>query len=333
MSVVEDIKRRMFITPEQVDAYRDIDQHMDVRPASEYSEQVWDYMHRTDVEKGKLLPWNKTHQDIQIRPGELSLWAGKRKEGKSILTTQVILGLMQQGERAAIASMEMPIEDTLERMERQALGIEKPSRDYHDSFYSWVSGKLWMYTQGGTVQSERIIAFAQFAIHELKCHHVVIDSLMMVGFKSLKSQFEKIELQEQFVRDLAAIARDTGAHIHLIAHLRKGDGTNRQSESDDIKGGGGIPDLAGVVYIISGNRKKREEASKPTPNEDIMEKPDAWLTVEANRRGPSGSRHGLWLHGPSLQFLGRSSQTPMQMVPELQSASFGMPSAPETVKF
>ena len=326
--IVSDIKSRMRIgTDIDLDAYADHDEAAHIRPASEYEDAVWEHMHRLPHQKGGLLPWSKTHRDIQVRTGELSVWAGKRGEGKSLITSQVMLALMAQGHKAVIASLEMPVEDTLERMERQGLGVDDPTRDYHASFYRWAQSRLWMYEQNGVVPARRILGLCRYAITQLHCQHVVIDSLMMVGFPGIKSQFEKLELQGNFARDLAAIARDTGAHIHLVAHLRKGDGSKRHSEADDVKGGGEITDLASAVYIISGNREKHEEANKPVPSQKIMEQPDAWLSVEKNRRGVTGSRYGFWLHPQALQFMGKDSREPMQMIREqLPASSFGKPS-------
>lgn len=327
------IKRSMQITAADVDAYSVADEAMTLRPASEYVEEVWQYITTPYTARGAQLPWQETHQDIQVRPGELSLWTGKRKSFKSMVTGQAMLSLIQQNERVAIASMEMPIEDTLSRMECQALAVQNPSRAAHDAFYKWAADRLWLYTQGGTVKAERLLAFTRFAVAEREVKHIVLDSLMMVGFDGVRSSFDKIEKQEGFVRSLATIARDTGAHIHLVAHHRKSDVHGaRAPDADDIKGGGGMADLASVVYIVAANAKKQAEASKPNPKPEIMEQPDAWLEVAANRRGPSGSRWGLHYHAPSMQ-LTRHRGRGMQTVPELANASFGTASETTDVDF
>lgn len=321
-------KRESLRIPETVDLdafAEDIDKNK-IISACEFNQQVWDYLHRTDEEIGAVLPWNKTRDSIRIRPGELSIWAGKRGEGKSLLTSMVILGLLMQNHKAVIASMEMPSEDTLSRMERQGLGLESPSREYHDEYFKYLLGRLWLFDQSGVVQAKRIIGLCRYAATEMKCQHVVIDSLMMIGFGRIHSMFEKLEAQIEFARTLAAIARDTGIHIHLICHLKKGDGNRRLSEADDVKGAGELTDLASCVYLLNGNRDKREEAQKGPGiwDDEIMAEPDLYLTVEKNRRGAPGTRHAFWLHEKSLQFLPKRSITAMEMLRSvLPKSSFG----------
>src|ERR1700687_4070002 len=76
---------------------------------------------------GDPLPWSKTHGEIQLRPGEVSLWPGISGHGKSIVTTQVALHLASRERRVAVASLEMQPWNTLKRMARQAAGAATPS--------------------------------------------------------------------------------------------------------------------------------------------------------------------------------------------------------------
>jgi replicative DNA helicase len=230
-----------------------------------------------------------------------------------MITGQVIVSLLEQGQKAVIASMEMPIHVTLDRMMTQVLKTHSPTKSAAREFFQWVDDKLFMYQQEGAVPARRILGLARYAAVEMGIENIVIDSLMMVGVDA-KGSFEKMESQGQFVRDLAMIARDTGCHIHLVCHLRKSEsGAGGRSEADDVKGAGEITDLASVVYILSVNRKKREESKKPVPNPKTMEQADVFLSIEKNRNGPTGAVFGL-RSLPNMQFVTNAQNKPMDLV-------------------
>lgn len=306
--IVADIRSRMVIGQDvDLDAYADHDEAAHIKPAEDYADVVWEHMHRDPRERGRTLPWTKTHGDIQIRGGELIVYGGQRKVGKSNVTGHIMAGLMGQGDKVVIASMEMPVVDTLERMEKQVLATGTPGRPGHDRFYQWAAGKLWLYEQGGVIPSRRILGLCNYSIQELGVQHVVIDSLMMIGMGNGRT-FDKLEAQGLFARDLTAIARDTGATIHLVAHLRKADRGSNGVEADDVAGTSDITNLAGMVFLLSGNRKKREERNKPESEQKYQEQPDLWLKCEANRRGPSGSNYGFWMHPETFQITAKPDE-------------------------
>jgi len=138
-----------------------------------------------------------------------------------------------------------------------------------------------------------------------------------------------MEQQAAFVRRLASLAKETGKSIHLVAHMRKGDGKSIQG-SDDVKGGGEITDLASTVWIIEANKKKQREVSKQTQDAELLMEPDLWIRNDKNRRGITGNKFAFWLHPQSLQALERDSSSPVEMVlPFLAKQSFTPDSMPE----
>lgn len=302
-SVVSRIKRQMVIGRDvDLDAYADADEAAYIRPVEDYIDDVWDHINRAPSQKGSLLPWDKTHQDVQLRRSALYLWTGERKQGKSLVTSQVMMGLMNQGERVVIAPTEMDVRDTLERMERQALAVNPPTRRFHDEFYRWAASKLWLYeTPDGLSPARRMLGLCRYAVQELGATQILIDSLMMVRFAA-QSSFAKNEGQIDFARQLVGICKATGVTIHLVAHHKKADGS---TGADRIKGAGDLPDLASGTFTIAANVKKQDERNKPPHQQrpDVMEGPDLWLKVENQRHGPSGSNYSFWLHPQSLQIL------------------------------
>ena len=118
-----------------------------IRPAGEYKDQVIDYFHgKGNV--GTKLPWTKTHNLIQFRKGETTVWGGYNGHGKSLVLGQIMNHFMRNHEKVCIASMEMKPHVTMARMCHQAAsGI--PSIDYITQYHAGTTGLLWLYDQQG----------------------------------------------------------------------------------------------------------------------------------------------------------------------------------------
>jgi twinkle protein len=96
--------------------------------------------------------------------------------------------------------------------------------------------------------------------------------------------------QKAFVNQLCVLARDTGLHIHLVHHSRKGQDESKAPGKMDAKGSGAISDL--VDNCVSVWRRKEHEE----------EKPDAVLTIDKQRHGEWEGKIGLWFDAASQSF-------------------------------
>ena len=63
----------------------------------------------------------------------------------SLMLSQVLLGLMQQGERVTVFSGEMTPERQLKRLVKQATGLDRPAMQYIDAVGEWVTDKMWFH--------------------------------------------------------------------------------------------------------------------------------------------------------------------------------------------
>ena len=297
--IVADIKSRMVINGDDLDNYAESDEAAHIKNAADYEDAVWEHIQRPETAKGAYFPWTKTRSDIRHRPGEFTLYSGKEGTFKSMLTGMVHLGFAMQGQSCVIASMEMTAEETLERLEYQALGTSQPTREYHREFYKWADGRIYIYEQGGVVSPKRLIGLSKYAINHLGINNVLIDSLMTVDFQA-GSSFELIEKQTSFVRELVAFAKSSRGHISLIAHLKKTT-PGHQPTTDDIDGSKKIPNLAQNIFFLTNNLKKETEITKPTPDPAIAEDADVFLKNVKTRQGKKGSFFKFWLHEGCLQ--------------------------------
>ena len=277
----------------------------EVRPAYAYAEVVKDFFHGEKADRGALLPWSKTHQNIKLRPGEVSIWAGVNGHGKSMVLNHVILDVLTQGERACIASFEMKPERTMGRMSRQAVGVNQPSPQAIDDFHEWTDGKLWLYDKQGTAKPKEILAVLRYCSYGLMHRgtkapitHFVIDSLMKCGIGE-----DDYNGQKAFVDELCAHARDSGMHIHLVAHSRKTESERKVVDKFDVKGSGSITDQVDNVFTVWRNKRKEDEAQKQgNQDAEILKEPDCLLICSKQRNGEWEGKIGLFFHKASLQY-------------------------------
>jgi twinkle protein len=278
-----------------------------VRAASAWVDELIEADRAGPGDAGALLPWAKTHDAIRLRPGELTIWAGINGHGKSLLTGQVVLSLVQQGMRCMVASFEMKPAATLRRMRRQASCGAYPSEQFTRDFGRWTDGRLWLYDQQGMVDVPRVAAVLRYCSEELHIQHAVVDSLMKCvrGDDDYNGQKDMLDL-------LTSIGRDTGMHIHLVHHIRKADDENKLPGKFDLKGSSAISDQADNVMVVWRNKKKQFDAQAgKSVDEDA---PDAMVICEKQRNGEWEGRIGLWFHEASQQFVGVRGARPMEYV-------------------
>jgi twinkle protein len=265
-----------------------------VRPASEYLDAV---MHA-------LMPAheNPTHAKLPFAnswlyfaPGEVTIWGGFNGSGKSMLQGQIMGEYAQQGIRCCIASFEMKPAKTLARIAKQIIRSGQPAKAEVQSFLDSTNGALWLYDQQGAVDPSRMIAVIKHCAEVLKVQHIAVDSLM----KCVRGT-DNYNGQKDFVDQLTACARDYNVHIHLVAHLKKGEGDERMPNRMDISGTAAISDLVDNVVLVWRNKRKERdrEAAKPVADTD----PDAVVIVDKNRNGDWEGRIKLWFQKDALRF-------------------------------
>lgn len=277
-----------------------------VRPAKDFGAELLDHVFGSRPDPKNFLPWPKTQKLIQFRPGEVTLWAGINGHGKSLLTGQVGLSLMGQGERVCVASFEMKPRKTLYRIGRQWAGMppdnendtedmREQSRDMLAQFFDWTDGKLWLYDQQNTVKTEVILGVAKYCAQELKCSHIFIDSLM----KCVKGE-DDYNGQKDFVDELCAIAKDSNTHIHLVHHIKKLQDEDRMPGKFDAKGSGAISDQVDNFLVVFRNKKKERaiESGKGAPADE----PDSFLICHKQRETGWEGCIGLYVDKESMQF-------------------------------
>lgn len=295
-----------FLTEDEIDfsAYeRETECSVKVRPASLFADELdAEFTPRPAGGRRAAMTSTKLQHAIEFRAGEVTVWAGYNGHKKSMLTGQVALDLCDQNERTLVMSLEMPPRATLARMARQACATDLPSYDRRREFMRWTDGRLWLFDHVGALSPSRCMAVCRYFAAELGGQHVFVDSFMKV----CESE-ESMDSQKAMVGQLCEVAKETGMHLHLIAHCRKPNGgtEDRPPTKYDVKGSGAITDQPHNVCTVWENKPKRVEGEKQSPDPEVMKKPDSIVSIEKQRNGRTEGRFGLWFDERSLRFVDR----------------------------
>lgn len=296
MTVQNELRRRaqkLLASTGDIDKYEDPGFDDYVKPCESWRDEVMDSFFGERKNIGHRMPWSKLHDRLELRPGELTLWAGVGGHGKSLLLNQVMMGVIRQGAKVFIASLELHPVETLGRMVCQAAGVARHgvTELAVNDFFNRAEGFLSLYSEVGDMTPSRVLAVTRWCRAEIKADHVVIDSLMKCGTMEGDYAAEK-----KLVNSLQNIAKQTGVHIHLVAHSRKLKDETQQAGKFDVVGSGMLTNLPDNVMMVSRNKTKEFELRKPNPKPEILEQPDTFLICEKQRHGQWEGIAGLWFH-------------------------------------
>lgn len=209
--------------------------------------------------------------------GELSVWTGKRGEGKSTLLGQILLDAVNQGHRACVYSGETPANkfklsmlqqaagyryvcaDTVPGTERKFYTVKDEAREAIDE---WWRGCLFLtdIRKDNAHDEDNILNLFEYARRRYNCDTFLVDNLMTAALKQ-EAQLGVWQAQSKFVKRLKAFAEGKGVHVHLVAHPRK---TGKDTiAADDVGGSVDVTNLADNVLKVERvpEEKKTEDCS------------------------------------------------------------------------
>lgn len=206
--------------------------------------------------------------------GELSVWTGKRGEGKSTFLGQMLLEAEAQGHKVCAYSGELPDWRFREWTYLQAAGpgnvracedkgtgrrfyqVPAPVQDLIDE---WLAGHFFLYDlkQGAAHDEDSILQIFEYAARRYGCDVFLVDNIMTARFKTARDA-DYYRAQSNFTGRLVEFAKKFDVHVHLVAHPRKTDG--KRLGADDVGGAGDITNRADNVFSLK--RLDAEEADE-----------------------------------------------------------------------
>lgn len=280
----------------------------ELRGAQDFINKVKSMFYPTHAEdRDPCLMLDQRLEWFEFRPGELSVWTGYNGHGKSLLLSQVLIGLMQQGERVVVFSGEMTPERQLKRMVKQASGLDMPTSNYIDAIGGWLTDKLWLFNVVGSAGIDRLLQVFLYANKRYGTRHFVIDSLMMTDVP--EDGAGAMTAQKEAMRKLCDFTRRNGCHLHLVAHPRKGQDEKNGPGKLDVAGSSKITDGADNVFTVWSARKDEND---PDVDPDM---PDARLELQKQRNGDvQHYRQSLWFVKGAQQFATSSRRRAVSFV-------------------
>lgn len=198
-------------------------------------------------------------------PGELSVWTGRRGEGKSTLLGQILLDAIDQGRRACCYSGELPARQFKRFIRQQAAGYlhvtaqEDPwtgktffqvGDDVKGPIDRWFDGNLFLtdIKDKAAHDEDTILRLFEGAHRRYGCDTFLVDNIMTAQLRSETEQ-GYYRAQSAFAGRLADFCKRLNVHVHLVAHPRKTEG-KRPLEADDVGGSGDITNRADNVLKV-----------------------------------------------------------------------------------
>ncbi|MEG0780855.1 MAG: AAA family ATPase [Oscillospiraceae bacterium] len=202
--------------------------------------------------------------------GELSVWTGRRGAGKSTLLGQILLESINQGHTVCAYSGELEKEQFRQWIYLQAAGPEhivyqvdgptgkrlaEADAIADRQISKWMNERFWLFDleANASHDTRSILSQFEYAYMRYGADVFLVDNIMSIGFQSAR-EADYYRTQSDFVRQLVSFAKKHKAHVHLVAHPRKGGGKGNGGDSignDDVGGTGDITNRADNVFSLS----------------------------------------------------------------------------------
>ena len=185
--------------------------------------------------------------------GDLVVLTGKCGEGKSTVASMMVANALKQNYKVFCYSGELPDFMFKAWLDSQIIGKANIKEADNNAVNEWYSKQIYIYNNAVLDDTEDdAFAAIEEAVKSLDCRMILIDNLM-----TAMPDNESIDLfhqQSLFVKRCAKFAKAFNVIILLVAHPRKGNGT----ENDDISGSGDIVNLASLVLRYQKHNKDTE---------------------------------------------------------------------------
>lgn len=195
--------------------------------------------------------------------GGITIFSGKRGDGKSTVTGSLLLNAIEQNERVCAYSGELSASKFLEWIMLQATESKyitystdpRNGKCYATVPYAiqerikeWVDGKFYLYDNQYNIEDtpdQAVLKVFTLCARRYGCKLFLCDNLMTV----INASDEEVKAQARFVAALKRFAVKFKAHVILVAHPRKTK-AGENLTNDDISGSAAISNLADNVIVV-----------------------------------------------------------------------------------
>lgn len=200
-----------------------------------------------------------------LAEGSVTVFSGKRGEGKSTLGGQLLLNAIQQGYSVCAYSGELPAQTflnwiLLQATENKYIAARTDSRtgknyavvpyDVQRRVKEWINNKFFLFDNNYSPdipQEEAIVRTFTLCARRYGCKTFLVDNLMTILSETNTENENKV--QGKFVAALKAFAVKYKVCVLLVCHPRKTK-AGEKFTSEDVAGSANITNLADTVINI-----------------------------------------------------------------------------------
>jgi len=196
--------------------------------------------------------------------GDVSVWTGKRGEGKSTFLSQMLIEAVDYGYNVCAYSGELSAARFQNWLYLQTAGkdhiVEKLDQECQKIIYEvdkeaakkincWYDHRFFLYDLGISTahNADSILKVFEYAARRYLCSVFLVDNIMTARFES-KNEANFYREQSQFVGKMVEFANRFNVHVHIVAHPRK---TKSINDSDDVSGIADITNRAANVFSLA----------------------------------------------------------------------------------
>lgn len=274
--------------------------------------------------------------------GELSVWTGKRGQGKSTLLDQLLIEAIDQGHRVCAYSGELsawrfkhwallqaagPEHIVIQADKETGRRMATVPPNIAKRIDEWWNKRFLLYDLqiGAAHDEDSILRIFEYAHRIYGADVFLVDNIMTARFKTGRDA-DFYRAQSNFVGRLVSFAKKFNVHVHLVAHPRKtGSGAGKKPEADDVGGAGDITNRADNVFALGRKMVKDGDGLEPTPvlavlkNRAYGETRELLLAFDKGSKrfyspmsGKADKRFGWDLTGRQMEILPDSTPVPFE---------------------
>lgn len=211
-----------------------------------------------------------------FRDSEVTIWSGISGHGKSTMLATVMASLIVESIPFFVASLEIKPEKLCELM-TMLCNCEAPDEAHCVEFVQRF-GHLFVFADiVGSITQDDLFKKMKAAHRRCGAKHFFIDSLMRV--EGLEENYPQ---QGIFATNLQRFSKETGGHIHLVAHPKKID-ENFRAKKMDVKGSSMLVNNCDNVVTMRRNTEKKGLLDEDPESEKAKLLHDAEFAVEKQR--------------------------------------------------
>lgn len=199
-----------------------------------------------------------------FRGGELSVWTGRRGEGKSTLLGQLLVEAVDQDRVVCAYSGELPARQFKRFVVPQIAGpghlVKVPDTRTGRMGYMpdertlaaidrWLDGRFLLtdLRQENAHDEDAILSLFEYAYRKYGCSVYLVDNIMTARLEH-EAELGHYGAQKEFTQRLSAFAKRHDIHVHMVAHPRKAGSGGL--DADDVAGANEITNLADNVFSV-----------------------------------------------------------------------------------